>query len=196
MRPLNEIIIHCSATRQDWMRDAKTSEKVAEIRRWHVKDRGWRDIGYHYLIDRDGTVAKGRPLEHVGAHVAGRNTGTIGVCLIGGHGSAETDTFAKHYTVSQERSLKKVIADLKATYPSIKAVTGHNQFAAKACPGFNVPKWYAVSGTATKQPQVTIGRHVNETAKSEHDARDVLTPRLSLWAELAKLIATIFRSRK
>jgi len=56
MRPLNEIIIHATATRADWRVGQATSDKVAEVRRWHVDERGWRDIGYHYLIDRDGTV--------------------------------------------------------------------------------------------------------------------------------------------
>ena len=57
MRPLNEIIIHATATPANWRDGQKTSTKVAEVRRWHVEDRGWSDIGYHYLIDRDGTVA-------------------------------------------------------------------------------------------------------------------------------------------
>lgn len=81
MRDINEIIVHCTATRPDWWQGKSTSEKVDEIRRWHVEDRGWRDIGYHYLIDRDGTVAKGRPVEQVGAHCKGHNTGTIGISL-------------------------------------------------------------------------------------------------------------------
>lgn len=184
MRPLNEIIIHCSATRPDWMAKNTLDEKVAEIRRWHVRDRGWRDIGYHYVIDRTGAVALGRPLSQVGAHVQGRNAGTIGICLLGGHGSAETDTFAKHYTVAQEKALRALIADLQGRYPSIRAVTGHNQFAAKACPGFSVPKWMAV--------------HVKETPKNEHDRQDVLNPqeRLSLWGEIAALLRAIFRGRK
>jgi hypothetical protein len=63
-----------------------TSEKVAEVRRWHVQDRGWKDIGYHFLIDRDGTVAKGRPVEQVGAHTMDHNVGSIGISLFGGHG--------------------------------------------------------------------------------------------------------------
>ena len=139
MRPINEIIIHCTATRPDWWADKKTSAKVAEIKRWHT-DKGWRDIGYHYLIDRDGTVATGRPVDQVGAHVQGHNTGTIGISLFGGHGSAETDHFHEHYTPAQEHSLRGLLEDLRATYGAVK-ITGHNQYAAKACPGFNVPAW-------------------------------------------------------
>lgn len=142
MRPLNEIIVHCSATPADWMAGRALGDKVAEIRRWHVQDRGWRDIGYHFLIDRNGLIADGRPLDQVGAHVAGHNTGTIGVCLIGGHGSATTDPFGRHFTVHQEKALRHLLADLQHRY-KISKVTGHNQYAAKACPGFSVPAWLA-----------------------------------------------------
>jgi len=143
MRALNEIIIHCSATRADWMRGAKTSAKVAEIKLWHTRDRGWKDIGYHYLIDRDGTLAAGRPVGQVGAHVQGRNAGTIGVCLIGGHGSSEKDQFGDHFTPAQDKMLRKLLADLMREHPTITKISGHNQYAAKACPGFNAPSWYA-----------------------------------------------------
>lgn len=92
MRPLHEIIVHCSATQPNWAHDKSAEWKVQEIRRWHMSTpRNWSDIGYHYIIDRDGTIAKGRPLERIGAHVQGHNTGTIGICLIGGHGSTATD---------------------------------------------------------------------------------------------------------
>ena len=107
MRPIRGIILHCSATRPNWMANSKTSAKVAEIRRWHVRDRGWSDIGYHFLIDRDGTVAKGRPLERTGSHTQGHNTGTIGICLLGGWDSAATDAFAENYTPQQDAAAKR-----------------------------------------------------------------------------------------
>lgn len=145
MRPINEIIVHCSATRPEWMRDAKTPAKVAEIRRWHVQDRGFSDIGYHYVIDRDGTVAKGRAVERVGSHVKGHNTGTIGVCLVGGFGSAATDKFEEHFSWQQHKALAALLVDLRKQFPAIVKVSGHNQYAQKACPGFNVPSWYAAA---------------------------------------------------
>jgi hypothetical protein len=83
MRPLNKIIIHCTATRPNWWIGKSPQQKVNEIRRWHVEDRGWADIGYHYLIDRDGTVIEGRPLSKVGAHAKGHNTGSVGIALFG-----------------------------------------------------------------------------------------------------------------
>ena len=142
MRKLTEIIVHCTATRPDFMAGQSTSAKVAEIKRWHVQDNGWSDIGYHYLIDRDGTVATGRPIERDGAHVQGRNAGTIGISLFGGHGSAETDDFSENFTPDQDRALAGLIDKLRAKYGNL-ALSGHNQYAAKACPGFNVPSWWA-----------------------------------------------------
>jgi len=143
MRLITEIIVHCTATRPDWWDGKRTSDKVREIKRWHVRDRGWSDIGYHFLIDRDGTVAKGRDIARDGAHVQGRNKGTIGISLFGGHGSAETDKFSDHYTKEQEAALRNLISDLHKQFGKVP-VTGHNQYAAKACPGFNVPKWFTV----------------------------------------------------
>lgn len=152
MRPVNEIIIHCTATHARWMEGQDTSAKVAEVRRWHVRDNGWRDIGYHYLIDRDGTVARGRPVEQVGAHVAGRNTGTIGVSLLGGHGSNEKDAFTSHFTPEQDAALRKLLADLQGRFPNATTISGHNQYAAKACPGFTVSEWLASKPITPPRP--------------------------------------------
>lgn len=145
MRPINEIVVHCSATRPSWMDGKSPSAKVREIRLWHTRDNGWSDIGYHFVIDRDGTVVPGRPLERVGAHTMGRNTGTVGVCLIGGFGASATDAFEAHFTPSQDRALRALIADLQRKYGKL-AVSGHNQWAAKGCPGFNAPAWLAQKG--------------------------------------------------
>jgi len=142
MRKITEIIVHCTATRADWWAGKRTSDKVREIKRWHVQDRGWSDIGYHFLIDRDGTVAKGRDMARDGAHVQGRNAGTIGISLFGGHGSAETDQFGDHFTPQQDAALRNLIGDLRKQFGNVP-VTGHNQYAAKACPGFSVPAWLA-----------------------------------------------------
>ncbi|MCB2117898.1 MAG: N-acetylmuramoyl-L-alanine amidase [Rhodobacteraceae bacterium] len=138
--PVREIVIHCSATRPAWMEFATTTAKVAEIRRWHMQDRGWRDIGYHWIIDRDGTVRAGRDEAQIGAHVVGHNTGTLGICLIGGHGGSVDDTFHDHFTDAQEVALRRLIREIKGR-TSIERISGHNQYAAKACPSFYVPTW-------------------------------------------------------
>jgi len=139
MRPINEIIIHCTATRSDWWATRSTNQKVQEVRKWHL-DRGWSDIGYHYLIDRNGNVANGRPLERIGAHVKGHNTGTIGIALFGGHGSSANDKFLDNFTVEQWAALRSLITDLQKRFGDLK-ISGHNEYAAKACPGFQVQDW-------------------------------------------------------
>lgn len=144
MRQLTEIIVHCTATRPEWWATRTAKQKVAEVKKWHTSPpKNWRDVGYHYLIDRDGTVVEGRLLDADGAHVEGRNKGTVGIALFGGHGSNKTDAFEAHFTPEQDTALRELIARLKTNYPSIKTVSGHNQYANRACPGFSVPVWYA-----------------------------------------------------
>lgn len=138
--PVREIIIHCSATRPEWMQRNTLAEKVKEIRRWHVDNNGWRDIGYHWLIDRDGQVAAGRREIDIGAHVSGKNNGTIGICLLGGLNSTGRNKFEELFTVEQDTALKRLIADIRGR-TSITNVTGHNQYSNKACPGFNVTSY-------------------------------------------------------
>lgn len=139
--PVNEIIIHCTATISTWWAGKLTSEKVAEVRRWHMSPpNNWKDIGYHFLIDRDGTIAKGRALTTIGAHTVNHNAGTIGISLFGGFGSNENDLFAEHFTVEQDRALRRQIQQIMGQ-TQIKKISGHNEYAAKACPGFRVSKW-------------------------------------------------------
>lgn len=133
MRAINKIIIHCSATPegQDFT--------VQQIRQWHTtpkpKGNGWSDIGYHFVIYRDGSVHKGRPLEQIGAHTLGYNANSIGICYIGG---CATDGSPKDTrTEAQKLALVKLVAELKARFPKA-TVHGHNEYAAKACPSFNV----------------------------------------------------------
>jgi len=151
---VDTIFVHCSATKPDWLRAAPLGQKVAEIRRWHVRDRKWKDIGYHWVIDRDGSVAPGRAEHLVGAHVQNHNTGSIGICLIGGHGSAANDKFLDHFTPEQDRALRGLIEDIQLRTPITK-VRGHNETANKACPGFNVARWYTNKPERTSLAQST-----------------------------------------
>lgn len=77
MRTINSIIIHCTATKP------LAHINVNDVRRWH-RERGFSDIGYHYLILVDGTVEAGRPLSAIGAHCKGHNAHSVGVCYVGG----------------------------------------------------------------------------------------------------------------
>lgn len=136
MRKINRVVIHCSATRREWMEDTSVADQAAEIDRWH-KARGWRAIGYHFVIGRDGAVAYGRDIDEAGAHVRGHNHDSIGICLIGGHGSSAEDAFETHFTIEQDTALRELLAALMLVLGPMK-VHGHNEFAAKACPGFQV----------------------------------------------------------
>lgn len=138
--PVREIVVHCSATRPDWLDGHGIDAQVAEIRAWH-KAQGWSDIGYHWVIGRSGELRPGRREDVVGAHVQGRNSGTIGICLIGGYGSAETDRAEAHFTDRQLITLRQQIQAISMR-TQIATVSGHNQYAAKACPGFHVPSWF------------------------------------------------------
>lgn len=134
MRKIDGIIIHCSATPEG--RDVS----AATIRKWH-KAKGWNDIGYHYIIRLDGTVEVGRPVEQPGAHCTGHNQTTIGVCYIGGvakDGKTPKDT----RTDAQKASLLELVKTLQTVHrvPSSN-IFGHNEFANKACPSFDVQVW-------------------------------------------------------
>ncbi|MGB1225998.1 MAG: peptidoglycan recognition protein family protein [Mycobacterium sp.] len=169
MREIDRIIIHCSATRPDWMSGAPLAEQVAEIRRWHVDGNRWRDIGYHWVMGRvTGGVIAGRPEHETGAHVRGFNAGSIGICLIGGHGSSAWDAFEDHFTGAQAGALTRFVGELQAKYPGA-TIHGHNEFAAKACPGFSVPDFF---GERPRAP-AKIGQRMLGRGDIGNDVRDL-----------------------
>lgn len=133
MRKINEIIVHCSATREG------QDISVDTIRVWHIK-RGWSDIGYHFVIYLDGSVHEGRPLEKIGAHTIGHNANSIGVCYIGGMNKEYTKAKDTR-TAAQKESLKKLLLSYKKKYKDIK-IYGHRDFANKACPSFDATSEY------------------------------------------------------
>ena len=138
MRKINKIIIHCSATREG------EDISAAVIDRWH-RDRGWSGIGYHYVVSLNGNIEYGRPIDKQGAHVKNHNKGSIGICYIGGveseRGSNGKWIAKDTRTLEQKESLLDLIKTLKRLNPGA-TVHGHNEFAAKACPCFNVKEEY------------------------------------------------------
>jgi len=153
MRPINEIIVHCADTPASWGGNMTPEQQRDEIRRWHVEERGWSDIGYHYVITRNGVVVQGRSLDKIGAHVKGHNKGTIGICLVGGKGGTAHDKFRENFTKEQDFALRKLIDELKDRFVSVNKVSGHNEYAAKACPCFNVQEW--ITGGMSSQKSIT-----------------------------------------
>ena len=134
MREINEIIVHCSATREGQDIDASTIDE------WH-KARGWSGIGYHFIVKLNGSIEYGRMVDKVGAHCKGHNTNSIGVCYIGGvenDGKTPKDT----RTSEQIASLLTLLRFLKLLHPDA-SIYGHRDFANKACPSFAATTEYA-----------------------------------------------------
>ncbi len=130
MRKIDKIIIHCTATPEG------RAVSVADVTRWH-KARGFRTIGYHYLIGLDGAVYPGRALEQVGAHCVGQNANSVGVCYVGGCDKQMRPKDTR--TAAQRESLRRLVRELKARFAGV-TVHGHREFAAKACPSFDVSR--------------------------------------------------------
>ncbi len=133
MREIDKIIIHCSAS---------DFGSAALIDRWH-RERGWRMIGYHYVIlngyrkkdryskDDDGLIETGRPIEEIGAHCKGQNRTSIGVCLIGNYLFSEKQLFC---------ALPRLVRELMDRFNlGLDDVYGHREFnRSKTCPNFEV----------------------------------------------------------
>ena len=122
MNKPNKVILHCSATpdKGNWV----NAEVIDD---WH-RDRGWRCIGYHWVIKRDGVIEKGREENEIGAHARGHNKGSIGVCLVG----------TKDFTSEQVSSLKVLFKEIKNRHSiDYNNWFCHYEFANKDCP--NIP---------------------------------------------------------
>lgn len=143
---IRRIAIHCTATREGQDVDAAT------IKRWHLKQ-GWKDIGYHFVIGLDGMIERGRAEEIPGSHVAGFNTGSIGVVYVGG---LDAQGKAKDTRTTEQRvAMASLIRELLAKYPGAR-VLGHRDHSPdldgdgvierhewlKECPCFDVDAWW------------------------------------------------------
>lgn len=133
MRTITEIIVHCTATPEG------RPHTVGEIRSWH-KQRGFKDIGYHYVIYLDGSIHAGRAESVIGAHCTGHNRNSIGVCYVGGM-TKDMKAAKDTRTTEQKKSLLQLLRQLKKKYPGAR-IHGHRDFAAKACPSFDATKEY------------------------------------------------------
>ncbi len=122
MRRIDKIVVHCTDTADS------IDYGVAEIRRYHVDDLGWKDVGYHFVIRRNGEIELGRPLEEVGAHCRGYNRGSIGIVLVG----------RRMFCEEQFAALRGLVNTLMCVFGELP-VWPHSFFnRAKMCPNFNV----------------------------------------------------------
>ena len=146
---IHTVVIHYSATYPD------QDIGVKEVRKMHM-DRGWRDVGYHWLIRRDGTLEEGRPEGTLGAHVRGHNSGTIGICWAGGLERASGSSVGVwNPTEAQEACLVRLIHDIQKRWPNAKRVVGHKDLVPSECPGLQkggVAKWWASQQRAAPKP--------------------------------------------
>lgn len=134
MRVIKKLIVHCAYT------TPSMDIGVEEIRVWHTRDNGWSDIGYHYVIRRNGELEIGRKESIPGAHAIGHNYNSIGICLIGGKSAEGGDE--NNFTPAQFDTLESLIRDLRARFPCTE-VLGHYEVDkhGKTCPNFNVKQW-------------------------------------------------------
>ncbi len=129
MRDIKRIVLHCSATIEG------KEYSVDTIRKWHT-NKGWSDIGYHYVIQLDGTISQGRPINKQGAHVRGHNKDSVGICYIGG---VDADIKPKDtMTPEQNSAFRMLVRSIRILFGEDITIHGHNEFSSKACPSFIV----------------------------------------------------------
>lgn len=139
-RKIDLILVHCTAT------PAGRDHTVEDIRGWHTakppRGRGWSDIGYHYVIYRDGSVHIGRDVDLIGAHCSGYNANSIGIVYVGGlsaDGKRNEDT----RTDAQKLALLDLLVKLRELYPNAQ-ISGHRNYdkSGKTCPNFDARNEY------------------------------------------------------
>lgn len=134
MRKINKIIVHCTATPEG----RNVTKK--DLYKWHVIEREWSDIGYHYLVDLEGVVHDCRPIERMGSHCSGHNRHSVGIAYAGGM-TKDMKSAKDTRTEEQEVALAFMIEWLKIQYPEA-VVYGHRDFSTKECPSFDAKKEY------------------------------------------------------
>jgi N-acetylmuramoyl-L-alanine amidase len=122
VRLINCIVLHCSDS------DVPAHDNIETIRKWHVEERGFSDIGYHFVITKDGVVHPGRPEELIGAHCKGHNANSIGICLTGRH----------QFAAKQFLALNSLCQDICERHELHKTdILAHCQLdQKKSCPNF------------------------------------------------------------
>lgn len=137
-RYVNEIAIHCSATKPS------ANYTAEDCQRDHLA-RGFSRIGYHWFIERDGRIVRGRAIDEIGAHVKGRNLASVGICLSGG--LDERGQPAPEYTPEQWEALELIVRVLRNMYQHAE-IKGHRDYEGvrKECPCFDVQSWVRTLG--------------------------------------------------
>lgn len=156
MKNIRYLTIHAAAT------SPSMDIGVKEIREWHLARKPpFRDIGYHFVIRRNGVLEKGRPLNQMGAHVGGHNTGNIGICMVGGVRESDRKTPEDNFTPEQYQTLYELIYELHLQFPAA-IIMGHNGFPeheSRGCPCFDWRKWRTEFLASLKEPEPVFDGH-------------------------------------
>jgi len=126
-----KLVVHCAYTK------SSMHIKAATVRKWHVEDNKWSDIGYHWFIRRNGFLEPGRAEDLIGSHARGYNSISIAVCLAGG--MSDDGKSEDNFTLEQYETLREFIGNKEIQYPDIE-VLGHRDLpkVTKDCPCFSV----------------------------------------------------------
>ena len=132
MRKIKYIVVHCTATQPE--------AKIEDIKRYWKENLGWRNPGYHYILERDGTVTQLLPEEEIANGVKGFNESSVHMSYIGGVDRKNNP--CDNRSQAQVHAIFDLIVELTERYPGA-VVQGHRDFpgVAKACPSFDVKTW-------------------------------------------------------
>ena len=134
-RKITLIVVHCTGTEEG------QDVTVQAIRNYHVNHNGWRDIGYHYVIYRDGSLHEGRDVNISGGHARGYNSNSIGIVYVGGCPKGHLDQSKDTRTAAQKATLLRLLKDMRRMYPAARIV-GHRDLNNTSCPGFDAKNEY------------------------------------------------------
>lgn len=105
-----------------------------EIRSTHLS-KGWKDVGYHFVITGDGIIHPGRRIETIGAHAQGANEDSIGVCLTGDNTRHPSEGFG--WRPAQIAAAQRILDAIRLLWPQVTFV-GHRDTKATLCPGLDI----------------------------------------------------------
>ena len=154
---------------------------VTDVHKWHLQN-GWSGIGYHFLVRKDGSIHRGRPIDTVGAHTYGKNSDSIGVCF---EGNFETETMS----AAQKQAGAELVTYIRNLFPSIKTVGKHRDYCSTACPGKNFPFDFIAAG-------VKVENKPAETKKDDTPTLTACNTGQALTLKNEPLFATAYTDKK
>ena len=130
MNGINRITLHHEGWHTVEFTDTNTTmARLQHIQKFHMKERGWGDVGYHYIVDRAGRVWEARPLKYQGAHVSDQNEHNVGIMLLGNFEKQSPSNI-------QLASSQLLIGNIMSSYNvPVHRVYTHQELKPTQCPG-------------------------------------------------------------